>query len=360
MKANSVIFGAKITPNPTNFRSQNVVHTPQNGHDEFVCTNKKQNNNKAWWTLGGAALLGIGAFLTHKAGWWGKAKLEKKADEILNIGEFKKVEEAKEYFEKLGIITDLRGATDEHLPLLNRIKENLEQLKEMGVKKEKPDSITISNWKNKTELEELHNKNGVNSSEYEPNYFAQCLTSKDKKHHIYINSNKTDFDMFRHEMGHVNDFSHDSLWHSKGKMGHDFADKQLQIVGQEETIYRGTRDFDNIFYFNPQQTNTSFTFPNKNMETRFVHAQNMISRMQSETGCYASESLIEQKAYIFEGLLQGKTFSDEVMLYYDFSGGARIPNLKIKGKTYDEYIESLYNNKDLIEKLQQNIKISKL
>ena len=48
------------------------------------------------------------------------------------------------------------------------------------------------------------------------------------------------------------------------------------------------------------------------------------------------------------------------MLYYDFAGGARIPNLKIDGKTYDEYIESLYNNKDLSEKLKQNIKICKI
>ena len=48
------------------------------------------------------------------------------------------------------------------------------------------------------------------------------------------------------------------------------------------------------------------------------------------------------------------------MLYYDFAGGARIPNKKINGKTYDEYIESLYNTKELIQKLKDNIKISKI
>ena len=230
----------------------------------------------------------------------------------------------------------------------------------MGVKKDKPDSITISDWKNRIELEELQRAKGVSSDAYEPNYFAQCLSSENNnKSHIFINSNKPDFDMFRHEMGHVNDFNHDSLWHSKGFKGHDFADKQLQILGKDEKIYRNAGKFNNIFYFHPSKQTTSFTFPNKNMETRYVHAQNMISKMQSETGCYAPENLIEQKAYIFERLLKGDKFSDEVMLYYDFAGGARIPNLKIDDKSYDEYIESLYNNKDLIDKLKQNIKISK-
>ena len=79
-------------------------------------------------------------------------------------------------------------------------------------------------------------------------------------------------------MGHVNDFVHDSFWHSKGILGHDFVDKQLKILGQEEKIYRGTGDFDNIFYFHPKETNTTFTFPNRDMKTQYVHAQDMISK----------------------------------------------------------------------------------
>lgn len=362
MKANSVSAGINIIPKQTNFRSQSTIHAPKNEHDEFVGKNKK-NNNQAWWIAGGLVLAGIGAFLTHKAGWWGKNKIGDKIEDVKNAlkeGDFKKIDEAKEYFQQLGIETDFRGATEEHLPMLNRIKENLKQLKEMGVKKEKPDSLTISDWKNKTELEEIHRNKGVTSDEYKPEYFAQFLSSKDKKQHIFINSNKPNFDMFRHEMGHLNDFSYDSYWHAKGVLGHDFADKQLQILGQDEKIYRSTGNFNNIFYFHPKETNTTFSFPNKEMQTRFVHAQDMISKMQSETGCYAPELLIEQKAYIFEELLKGKKFSDEVMLYYDFCGGARIPNLKINDKNYDEYIESLYNNPELIQKLKDIIKISKI
>ena len=97
------------------------------------------------------------------------------------------------------------------------------------------------------------------------------------------------------------------------------------------------------------------------METRYVYVNDIVNRMNEETNCYKPESLSEQVAYVFDGLVKGeKTFSDEVMLYYDFAGGARIPNLKIGGKIYDEYIESLYNNPDLIQKLKDNIKILKL
>ena len=353
MKVNCVSKGVYITPNQTNFRSQNPMPANNTEHDKFVASQKK-NKNRTLQIIGGSVLIGIGLFLLSKI-------KHKPSKDALIFPEFKNVNDAKEYFEKLGIETDFRGATKEHLPMLERIKNNLKQLKEMGVKKDKPNSITVSDWKNRTELEELQRAKGVTSDVYEPNYFAQCLsTENNNKSHIFINSSKPDFDMFRHEMGHVNDFNHDSIWNSKGFIGYDFADKQLQILGNGEKIYRSAGKFNNIFYFQPSKNTTSFTFPNENMETRYVHAKKMISKMQEETNCYAPELLHEQKAYIFEGLLKGDKFSDEVMLYYDFAGGARIPNLKIDGKSYDEYIESLYNNKDLVEKLKENIKISKL
>ena len=71
-------------------------------------------------------------------------------------------------------------------------------------------------------------------------------------------------------MGHVNDFVHDSFWRSKGILRHDFADKQLKVLELEEKVYHGTNDFDNIFYFHPKETNTTFTFPNKDMKTSEV------------------------------------------------------------------------------------------
>ena len=163
-------------------------------------------------------------------------------------------------------------------------------------------------------------------------------------------------------MGHANHFrGHDSFWEAKGLINQDFADKQLDILGQDIKIYRGTSDFKNIFQFNPDNNSAKFAFPNQDRETRFIYVNDIVNRMNQETSCYKPESLSEQVAYVFDGQVkENKTFSDEVMLYYDFAGGARIPNLKIKGKTYDEYIESLYNNKELVQKLRDNIKILKL
>ena len=345
------------------FKSKRVTPVVQQGHDTFASTKKNNSNHTAWWIVGSLAVAGIGALVAHKAGWFKKVvkETENKIDDILQIEKFTKVDEAKEYFEKLGIETDFRGVSDEHLGMLNRIKKNLEQLKEMGVKKEKPDSITISDWKNREELSELHRKYGRELTDYMPEYLAECIKPKESdKIHILINSNKPEFDMFRHEMGHANDFLKDSFIHVKGISGHDFADKQLEILGEDIKIYRGTKDFDSIFYFHPNETTVKYAFPNQNMESRYVYINDMLSKMQAETGCYAPDKLIEQKAYIFEGLLEGKQFSDEVMLYYDFSGGARIPNLKINGMTYDEYMESIYNKPELIQKLRENIKIRKI
>ena len=245
MKVSIIDTGINIVPKQTNFRSQNTVYAIQNGHDEFIATKKETKNSKAWWVAAGLVLTGIGAIWGHKAGWF-----KKSADKLINSNEtFKNIDNAKKYFENLGVETEFRGVKDEHLPLLNRIKENIKQLQEMGVKKEKPDSITISDWNNKAELEELYRNKGVTLSEYKPGYFAQTLTSQNGKKHIFINSNHPNFDMFRHEMGHVNDGLYNSYWHAKGIQGHDFADKQLNIIGKNEKISRQTADFNNIFYF---------------------------------------------------------------------------------------------------------------
>ena len=339
-------------------RGERTVVPSQTGHDSFVNSKRETKNNKAWYIAGGLILTGIGAFLTHKAGWWGKTGVNNNSvpDTI-----FKKVDEAKKYFEDLGINTEFRDVTDEHLPLLNRIKDDMKKLKDLGVKFDKPDTLTISDWHKAEEYAELCRKRGVNIERIEE-YHAFCAGDKHGANHVFINSSKANTDFFRHEMGHANHHrGHDSFWEAKGIVNHDFADKQLELLGQDLKIYRGTNDFKNIFHFNPHENQTKFAFPNQDMETRYVYVNNIVNKMNKETNCYKPESLSEQVAYIFDGLTRGdKTFSDEVMLYYDFSGGARIPNLKIKGKSYDEYMESLYNNSALIQALRDNIKILKL
>ena len=355
MKVSS-IENVKINYNFPVFRSEGVVPV-KNGHDEFVAAKKETKNNKAWYIAGGLILAGIGALLTHRVGWWGKTGVNN-----ISVSDtvFKKVDDAKEYFENLGIDTIFRDVTDEHLPLLNRIKDDMKKLKELGVKFDKPDTLTISDWHKAKEYEELCRKRGI-TMERREEYHAFCQGDEKEANHIFINASKPNTDWFRHEMGHANHHrGHDSFWEAKGIKDHDFADKQLEILGQDIKIYRGTNDFKNIFHFNPGQESVKFVFPNRDMEARFVYVNNVVNKMNEETNCYKPESLSEQVAYVFDGLEKGKKFSDEVMLYYDFAGGARIPNLKIGGKSYDEYIESLYNNAELVQKLRNNIKILKL
>lgn len=340
------------------FRSGAVIIPVREGHDEFVAAEKPSSDKKVRLIAAGVAAAGLAVFFTHSAGWWGKAKATAGSG---NNVVFKKVDEAKKYFENLGINTDFRDVGKEHLPLLNRIKDDLRKIKELGVKIDKPDTLTISDWHKAEEYEELCRKRGVSMARKEE-YYAFCASDRSGANHIFVNSSKPQTDFFRHEMGHANHYrGHDSYWEAKGVVNQDFADKQLEILGQDIKIYRGTNDFKNIFYFNPENNSVKFAFPNQDKETRFVYVKDIVNKMNEETNCYAPDDLSEQVAYVFDGLVKGnKTFSDEVLLYYDFAGGARIPNLKISGKTYDEYIESLYNNKELVQKLRDNIKILKL
>ena len=361
MKANSVGVNVNIYPRQVNFRSENVTHVPQNGHDEFVRSEKPSSNSKVGWIVASLIAAGAGALLAHQSGWFKKA-----ADKAVNSEKsFTNINEAKKYFENLGIETDFRGATKEHLDMLNKIKENIKQLKEMGVKKEKPDSITISDWRNKEETQELFRKRGsINEEAPESGYYKAFSVFKNgEEAHIIIDSNAS-FDQFRHEMGHVNHhIGLDSYWHSKGLKGADFANKQLELLGSDEKIYPNISGHSgrNLIEIPIEGMSAKFRFPTTEREVRYVYPQGMIDKMQTETHAYDNgKSVTEQIAYVFEGLLKGEKFSDETMLYYDFAGGARIPNLKIDGKTYDEYIESIYNNKDLIEKLRENIKICKI
>ena len=344
----------------TTFRSVQAV-MPTDRHDQFIKTDKSDSTKKAWWIAGGVTLLGVGAFFAHKAGWF-KRSVDKaiSKNDILNIKEFKKVDEAKEYFEALGIKTEFRDVTEEHIPLLNRIKENLKQLKEMEIKIDKPDSINISNWQNEAEYREVLSNRGVKVNDYIPNYHALCATNKQQENHIFINSNITAFDKFRHEMGHANYYrGMDSFWEAKGMTNTEHANKQLEILGSTEKMYDGgLQNLTNIIQFKPDNA-SRYIFPNSEMKSIYVDTSAAVNKMQTEVNCYNSSSIEEQCADIFEGLLQGKKYSDEVMLYYDFAGGARIPKLNINGKTYDEYIESLYNNQNLIAKLRENIILSR-
>lgn len=89
----------------------------------------------------------------------------------------------------------------------------------------------------------------------------------------------------------------------------------------------------------------------------FIDTSRMVQTMNAECRCYNKTSLSEQVAEIFEDLLKGRLFSNRTMLMYDFAGGPRIPNLKINGMPYDDYIKSLYKNHSLVDELKSSITI---
>ena len=77
MKANNISVGIGITPITTekiNFRSENVVHAPQDGHDEFVRSEKNPSKKQTGWIVAGLIATGAIALLAHQSGWWGKCK----------------------------------------------------------------------------------------------------------------------------------------------------------------------------------------------------------------------------------------------------------------------------------------------
>ena len=154
-------------------------------------------------------------------------------------------------------------------------------------------------------------------------------------------------------MNHV--VGRNSFWEAKGINGCDFADKELEILGQNVKIYRSPKTQFHIIF---NKLNSKYAFPDKDGYSYKLNINKMLLKMQNETNCYAPCEIKEQVAYVFDGLANGKQYSDLVMLFYDFAGGARIPNLKIKNMKYDDYIESLYNNKDLIRQLRECIELS--
>lgn len=47
---------------------------------------------------------------------------------------------------------------------------------------------------------------------------------------------------------------------------------------------------------------------------------------------------------IFAKITSGEKFSDRTILLYDIAAGPRVPNLKINGESYENYINNLYKN----------------
>ncbi len=327
--------------------------------------------------------------------------IQRAANNLPNNIKLNNVEEAQVYFDRLGIRTILKKGTERHLDDLNAIKDDLVTLQRNGVQMSKPNTIVFSNWRKKSEIEEVCRQ--LNMPEEAVSHITQTLNGasgmwgsvqslKNGNNIVFINNGSTvNLKKFIHEMGHLHQDTGTSYWHYRGFTGPEFLRKQCEILGLPECVnIKQLKNWSNENLYDIFRTNCSNqasidglrqriqrTFPelNGNYETLFfyplrtasgkiepyyINGKRMVEKMYSESRVYAPDRTYENVAEIFEGLNKGQKYSDEVMLIYDFCGGGRVPNLVIKGKKYDDYIASLYENKDLIQRLKSLLDIRKL
>ena len=366
-------------------------------------------NSKLGIGLGIVTLIGLGAELSigkgkHIKSLWQKivgkslkSTTQKPNPAIPEMADFKNIKEAKEYFDRLGIKTIFKDGSEKHLVDLNNIKNDLVLLEKNGVAIPKPNSIILCDWHNVDESKQIFRTLNIDERKADScktlaGYWGTISKSTDNKCHVIINSSFSgNYGKFIHEMGHIHqDCFRTSYWHSKGLSDREFINKQLDVLGlsdigiADDGIDMIIRELGNEFtpaiFHNVHYANVSpevkikiknlfpsinnegdylklFSIFGKDRKTYVINAKKMADKMYSESGVYAPEKIWENVAEIFEGLNKGKEYSDLVMLMYDINGGGRVPNLVIKGKKYDDYIESLYNNKDLIAELRKCIEL---
>lgn len=412
----TTIFKAVNDSQKLQLNISNVIPNPHK-NVSFKATKKSSvvqqdglsTNSKLGIGLGIVTLIGLGAELIkgkgkHIKSFWQKivgkspkSTTQKPNTGIPEIADFKNLEEAKEYFDRLGIKTIFKDGSEKHLVDLNNIKNDLVLLDKNGVAIPKPNSIILCDWHNVDESKQIFRTLNIDERKADScktlaGYWGTISKSSDNKCHVIINSSFSgNYGKLIHEMGHIHqDSFRTSYWHYKGLSDREFVKKQLDVFGlsdigmAEDGIDMIIREagheftpaiFRHVHYANvspevkikiknlfPSINNEGdylklFSIFGKDRKTYVINAKKMADKMYSESGVYAPEKIWENVAEIFEGLNKGKEYSDLVMLMYDINGGGRIPNLVIKGKKYDDYIESLYNNKDLITELRKCIEV---
>lgn len=351
--------------------------------------------------VGIAAILGVGIYKRKSLkNLWKKfwnCKSSQNADSstsMSKIADFKDINTAKDYFENIGIKTVFKSGSERHLADLNTIRNDLLLLEKNEVALPKPESIIVSDWNNIEELKQIFRQ--LNIKEEQATicnqgvcYWGTTTKGTDNKIHILINSAfNGNYGKFIHEMGHVHqDYLKSSYWHSKGLNDKEFMQKQMDILGlsniqlapnfdtkpeyissilRQHTAfneYSSTSSVEKCKRIFPditdQDYNKIFVIPDINGKTYAINAKKMVDKMARESHVYSPNKTWENVAEIFQKLNKGESenFSDLVLLMYDINGGGRVPKLVIKGKKYDDYIESLYNNSDLISQLRESIEV---
>lgn len=302
------------------------------------------------------------------------------ASTIRRVADFRTLEEAKQYFNQIGVRTIFGSGAERHLQDLNKIKEDLSVLERNGVALAKPKTIVVSDWHDANEVRRICNTLGLGEKDFTRihvdginfgtnGYWGTTAKSADGQCHVLINSSFTgDYGHFKHEIGHIHqDHLESSFWHSKGFTGRTFADKQKEVLGLQNFSYRRSfydgfnqrEGVPNIFRYKCFDVDDPYNIALCMNEGNFsLNIRAIVERMARESGVYDPSKSCENVAEIFQGLNEGKTYSDFVMLAYDIMGGGRVPNRMINGMKYDDYIASLYRNNDLIRELRRSITVS--
>ena len=353
--------------------------------DSFEKTTTKDDNKmlKTGAILSALALLGvavwkhkaIGEFIEkHNPFKSTSENVSEKASEQLttSLVNFRNLEEAKSYFESKGVVADFRGIGDAQLKTLDSIRDGFEKLKGLGVKLDKTDTLTISDWSKVDEMYDIYMQKGINETKdflsNHTGYWARAQKTPDGKTHLFINSNKLNAfatgDILFHEMGHHARMAQDSVLASLNQY-ETLGRKKLEILDLptflahkdifENTVPEELRAVDDIILAAALNKNSAFEknaiiLNGKGITDLFK------ANVEKSYGYYDYQA-DEFVADIFKGLTTGKEYNDEVMLAYDFIGGGRIPNLKIKGQNYDDYIKSLYENQELVQKLRDRVEV---
>ena len=305
-----------------------------------------------------------------------KAKTEEtkattpKRGETLPAIDFKSFDDAKVWFEKFGIKTEFRDISESDLSSLNKIAKDFAELDRLGVAASKPDLLIISDWTKIDELSTLPaiRKKDIDILRTHAGYWGYAGAGADGKIHVFANSKSlstfADKNILQHEIGHHCRYVEDSVLKKTNNL-EDLGSKKLEILG-----YRTNLAHKNIFGADgPEYLRTpdgaeyaSILASEEKWNARYPILSgkgitDLFNREVTKSYGYKDYEADEYVADIFRGLTTGKKYSDEVMLAYDFINGGRVPNLVINGKSYDEYIKSLYDNPELVQKLRDMVTI---
>ncbi|MBO5947579.1 hypothetical protein J6Q66_01940 [bacterium] len=320
-------------------------------------------------------IVGIGARNWQKPSLVGlryapNTRVDKFVSKLDSITRFSTKEEIVQYFKNLGVDVRIEEFTPKHLETFNLIRDDVELLRRMGLKEAVPKGICLSDWRNTEKTKALITEYGLDMH-FPAERRAYCGANSNT---VFINSSDEAleasngvFRKFKHEIGHRRHYTH---YNSKGVLGSNgtysvlgkglndnvsFANRQLEVLGINAKVFKIPNY--SMQYQVTAPVNGKF-IPLEGNRVLNVDVSKMTAYMNGKCHCYNKEYLSEQVAEIFEDLLKGRRYDDLTMLMYDFAGGGRIPNLIINGQKYDDYIKSLYENKELVNKLKEFIEIS--